>query len=72
MSEMERESELEGSMFIEEEPSEFVITESMVQTAVNIVTSNIEVVDASVSQQEGTIGLASSHSQALPKTNQKI
>ncbi len=56
MSEMERESELEGSMFIEEEPSEFVITESMVQTAVNIVTSNIEVVDASVSQQEGTIG----------------
>lgn len=56
MSEMERESELEGSMFKEKEPSEFLITESMVETAVNIVKTNIEVVDASISQQEGTLG----------------
>ncbi len=57
MSEMERESELEGSLFNEEEePSEYVITESMIEIAKNVITGNIEVLDASIAPQDGTIG----------------
>ena len=56
MSEMERESELEGSMFQEEEPSEYVITESMIEIAKGVIKGNIDVVDASIAPQDGTIG----------------
>lgn len=56
MSEMERESELEGSPFGETEPSEYVITETMIQAAIVDITQNAEVVNASVSVTEDAIG----------------
>lgn len=56
MSEMERESELEGSPFAEAEPSEYVITETMIETAIVEITQNTEVVNASVSVTEDSIG----------------
>lgn len=56
MSEMERESELEGSMFTEPDESEYVITENMIELAKNVITTNIEVVDATIAPQDGTIG----------------
>lgn len=56
MSEMERESELEGSLFKEQEPSDYVITGSMIELAKGVVESNIDVIDSSITPQDGTIG----------------
>ncbi len=58
MSELERESELEGSMFTEGEEPGYPITDSMIEIAKNIIVNNIEVVDASVAPQENSIGFA--------------
>ncbi len=56
MSEMDRESELEGSPFKESEPTDYVITESMISVAIATVTSNADVINASVTTSEDTIG----------------
>jgi len=56
MSEMERESELEGSPFGEEEPSTYVITEGMIEIAKTSIKTHIEVLDATIAPQESSIG----------------
>lgn len=56
MSEMERESELEGSPFGEDEPSSFVITENMIEMAKTSIKTHMEVIDATIVPQESSIG----------------
>lgn len=61
MSEMERQSELEGSVFTEEEAEEEVlpeVTETMINIAVNAVTINIDVTQANIAVNDSTIAFA--------------
>lgn len=59
MSEMERESELEGSIFTEADAESLpAITAEMIDTANNILLKNVDVQDVSINVGEDTIGFA--------------
>ena len=56
VSQMERESELEGSPFGESEASQYVITENMIEIAKSAIKLNTEVADATIIPQDTSIG----------------
>jgi len=56
MSEMERESELEGSIFTEEDDPGYKITQSMIDIAKTVIINNTDVIDANIAPQDGSIG----------------